>query len=44
MYCYNGQCYGSPQLRYVDGKWCWMPIGNFKGDKDDREGIEKENY
>lgn len=39
MYCHNGQCYyggqcyGSPQLRYVDGKWCWMPIGNFKEDK-----------
>lgn len=39
MYCYNGQCsyggqcYGSPQLRYVDGKWCWMPIGSFKEDE-----------
>ena len=35
-YCYNGQCsyggqcYGSTQLRYVDGKWCWMPIESFK--------------
>lgn len=40
MYCYNGQCcyggqcYGSPQLRYVDGKWCWMPIGSFKEDEE----------
>lgn len=38
-YCYNGQCsyggqcYGSPQLRYVDGKWCWMPTGSFKEGK-----------
>ena len=44
MYCYNGQCsyggqcYGSPQLMYVDGKWCWMPIGSFK----ENENIKKE--
>lgn len=49
MYCYNGQCsyggqcYGSPQLQNVNGKWCWMPIGSFiVADISDVSGLQKE--